>query len=147
MENFVFVMEIKSHFILIKETPKFALPVSICVTLRDAFVSCTQVPCDAGVTMETTLLNGKIRLQNCFILITFSFSVCSKRSSLLNMEWTWNITNLWAEGWYTCTTFQSLPTFFSNKFLLFLLLCVWKRQVTDKACMYFVLSAYSQKIL
>lgn len=79
---------------------KFALPVSICVTLRNAFASCTQVPCDAGVSMETTLLNGKIRLQNSFILITFNFSICSKYFSLFNMEWTWNITNLWAEGWY-----------------------------------------------
>lgn len=38
---------------------------------------------------------------------------------------------------FTCTTFQALLSCFSNKFLLFLLLLVEKRQVMDKAYMYF----------
>lgn len=78
MENSVLVMEIKYFILMIKETEKFALPVSICVTLRNDFASCAQVTCDAGVTMETTVFNGKIRLHNSFTLITFKFSVFSK---------------------------------------------------------------------
>lgn len=123
-----------------RESQKFALPVSICVTLRNVFASCTQVPCDAGVTMETPLLNGKIRLQNSFILITFNFSICSKYFSLFNIEWTRNITNLWAEGWYAplaqlfrhCHHVLLIDSFCSYYYLY------KKRQVMDKAYMYFI---------
>lgn len=80
-----FIMKIK-YFGLKKKTQKFALPVSICVIEEMSLHHVAQVLCDRGVTMETTLLNSKIKHQNSFILITLFFFHVPSIFSLSNMD-------------------------------------------------------------